>query len=158
MTQAGHISSQPSVNTPIGLMLNFEVIDLQNRDNNGVDAINVLTANKEFDLWLSFRGTGSAWELMEFVGVQYEVVYYADRELGPAENINLGTVSGTLIPNKGTYGDPDTILKAVIKDPGIYELSAVVTFFAVNPVTQAKWVVKGVTGFAEELVVQTYEG
>jgi len=139
-------------------MLNFDVIDLQNRDNNGVDAINVLTADKEFDLWLSFKGSGSAWELMEFVGVQYEIVYYADRELGPAQNIHLGTKTGTLIPGKSIYKDPETMHKAIIKEPGIYELSAVVSFFAVNPATGAKWVIKGVTGFAEELVVQTYEG
>jgi len=157
MTQAGHTSAQPSINTPIALLLKLDVIDLENRDNDTMLASNIITANNPFDLWLSFKGAGSAWDLMEFVGVHYEIVYYADRELGPAENIKLGTVTGILTPGHGIYNDPETALKAVIKEPGIYELSAVVSFYAVHPVTGKKWVVKGITGFAEELVIQTYE-
>jgi len=151
-------SSQPSATTPISLFLKLEVLNLENRDNDGTLAGNILTAGKPFDLWLSFKGSGSAWDLMDFVGAQYEIVYYADRVLGPAANINLGTVIGTLIPGQNIYKDPETMLQPAIAEPGIYELAAVVTFFVIHPVTKAKWIFKGVTGFAEELVVQTYEG
>ena len=148
--------AQPSATTPIEYLLKLEVSNLQNKDNNGLDDIAVLTAAVPFDLWLTFKGSGSAWDLAEHAGVQYTITYYADREHGSLDNIELGKVTGTLTPGGSPYTYPDTKLSAIIPEPGIYELSAVLIFFVHNPSTGDDWVIRGVTGFAEGLVVQTY--
>jgi hypothetical protein len=142
--------SQPSPTTTFSVFLDLEVLNLENRDNDGIPSSSVLSVGKPFEVWLSFKGSGTVWDFLESIGAEYRITYYADQQFGVPNNINLGTKTGNLISGGGTYSDPDTTLSATINSAGLYELSAIVTFQI------GSFVLKGITGFAEGLVVQTY--
>jgi hypothetical protein len=144
--------SQPSPTTAFSVYLDLAVIDLQNNDNDGIPSGSVLAVGQAFDLWLSFKGSGTIWTFLQNIGAQYNITYYADQQFGAPNNINLGTVTGNLSPNPSgfVYTNPATKLSATIADTGLFELSAIITFQV------GTFPLHGITGFAEGLVVQTY--
>jgi len=99
---------------------------------------------------LSFSGTGIIWDWAQYLHAPYKVSYFAEGHGGEldTEEKKLGIREANLsYPHPGEYTDAETKIAAVINKPGIYELSAMVTFPGG----------RGVTGFVSGLMIEVYE-
>jgi hypothetical protein len=110
---------------------------------------NIIPSGGDFDLSLTFVGSGTPFIGFENLATPYRVSYYMEGIGANATEVDLGTVSGSLIPGRGgTYTGADTRLSILNNNlqPGVYRVAALVTFPAVP----------GMTGFVEDLLIQVF--
>ena len=128
----------------------FDVSDLVITEPGAADApSNIIPVGGDFDLSLTFTGTGIVFNGFENLGTEYRVGYYLEGIGANADEVDLGNMVGNLVPGQGTYSCDDTKLSILANtlDPGVYRVAGLVTFPAVP----------GMTGFIEDLLVQVYE-
>lgn len=109
----------------------LKAIMLHQDDNNSVSDANVIDASKAFRVYLEFSGTGITWNGFVKTSQPVTINYYAEGKGGVpdltlgAKNLNLGVLGGD---PTATVPASATEMMAMIKDPGLYELAATVTF------------------------------
>jgi hypothetical protein len=109
---------------------------------------NIIPAGGDFDLSLTFVGTGVPFIGFENLGTAYQIHYFMEGIGLNATEVDLGIRAGNLIPTHGTYSGADTRLSILgnTLQPGVYRVAGLVTFPAVP----------GMTGFVEDLLVQVF--
>lgn len=110
---------------------------------------NIIPAGGNFDLSLTFTGSGTSFNGFENLAIAYNVSYFMEGIGANATEVDLGNVAGNLIPGRGTYTGADTRLNIVANtlEPGVYRVAGLVTFPSVP----------GMTGFVEDLLVQVFQ-
>ena len=110
---------------------------------------NIIPVGGDFDISLTFTGTGTSFNGFETLGIAYKVNYYLEGIGASASEVDLGEVDGNLSPTRGTYSGADTRLNIVANtlQPGVYRAAGLVTFPDVP----------GMTGYVEDLLIQVYE-
>jgi hypothetical protein len=110
---------------------------------------NIIPVGGDFDISLTFKGTGTPFNGFENLGIAYKVSYYLEGIGANADEVDLGSIDKNLVPGQGTYQDADTklsILANTLK-PGVYRAAGLVTFPDVP----------GMTGFVEDLLIQVFQ-
>jgi hypothetical protein len=110
---------------------------------------NIIRAGGDFDLSLTFVGSGTPFIGFENLGTAYNVSYFMEGIGANTSEVDFGSVPGNLIPGRGgTYSGADTKLSIIANtlQPGVYRVAGLVTFPAVP----------GMTGFTENLLVQVF--
>lgn len=113
---------------------------------------NIIPQGGPFDLSVTFKGTGAAFNGFENLKTEYTVSYFMEGIGANADEKDLGTVGpNKLVPGQGTYKDADTRLSVSAANNtlkvGIYRVGCLVTFPQVP----------GMTGFVEDLLVQVFK-
>ena len=109
----------------------------------------IIPKGGDFDISLTFTGTGTSFNGFENLAIAYKVSYYLEGIGANADEVDLGDVNGNLVPGQGTYQAPETklsILANALK-PGVYRAAGLVTFPDVP----------GMTGFVEDLLIEVFE-
>jgi hypothetical protein len=110
---------------------------------------NIIPVGGDFDISLTFTGTGTPFKGFENLGTAYNVSYYLEGIGANAAEIDLGSMSGNLVPGQGTYQGAATRLSILANalTPGVYRAAGLVTFPGVP----------GMTGFVEDLLIQVFQ-
>ena len=110
---------------------------------------NITPVGGDFEISLTFTGTGGSFNGFENLEIEYKVNYYLEGIGASASEVDLGEVTGNLVPDQGTYSGADTKLDIVANtlQPGVYRAAGLVTFPDVP----------GMTGYVEDLLIQVYE-
>lgn len=103
-----------------------------------------------FDLAATFTGSGSVWNNLKTMGLQYVVAYFVEGIGASAVEKDLGSKAGFLNAATNVYSAPDTTLEVPAASntlpPGVYRVACTVTFPTFP----------GTTGFYEDLLIQIY--
>jgi hypothetical protein len=110
---------------------------------------NIIPVGGDFDLSLTFKGTGVPFNGFENLKTAYNVSYFMEGIGKAATEVDLGNVPGNLVPGKGTYSGNDTKLSILANtlEPGVYRVAGLVTFPSVP----------GMTGFIEDLLIEVFK-
>lgn len=129
----------------------FDVDNLAIAEPAGTDApSNIIPVGGDFDISLSFTGTGSSFIGFENLATAYKVSYFLEGIGANADEVDLGEVDGNLVPTRGgAYNAADTKLQVLANtlQPGVYRAAGLVTFPDVP----------GMTGYVEGLLIQVFQ-
>ena len=129
----------------------FDVDDLVIAEPAAADApSNIIPVGGDFEISLTFKGTGTPFIGFENLATAYRVDYYLEGIGANADEVDLGHVDGNLVPLRGgTYSGADTKLTVLANtlQPGVYRAAGLVTFPDVP----------GMTGFVEDLLIQVFD-
>jgi len=107
----------------------FNVADQQVTEPAGaLTPASIVPVNGPFDVIATFTGSGLIWGwLTGFGNVEYTMKFFAE-SIGPyAHDVDLGTVTGTLVPGQNNY-QVRLHVHGGIEHEGYYEVACRVTF------------------------------
>jgi len=110
---------------------------------------NIIPVGGDFDISLTFKGTGTPFNGFENLGTAYRVSYFLEGIGANADERDLGSITKNLVPGQGTYQGNDTKLSVLANNlkPGVYRAAGLVTFPNVP----------GMTGFVEDLLIEIFQ-